>query len=242
LINKSINQTNTKSQLTKMIVVSHFNEDLDWLDLFIGEQIPHIVYTRFNDSLARHNIRINKGREAVAYLRYIVDNYSNLPSSIAFVHGHRTAWHQQNPPDIVVALRALQWHKYNYMPLTSGITWYNFKANAADPQEKVSYELWRDVLQKELGPPPATGISAHCCASFVAKREAILAHPKTFYSNIIDYIVGSQYSDRLTGGTLEYTWHMIFGQPSHVEYKKCDIFICDATGAISVQLAEKSQS
>jgi hypothetical protein len=116
-----------------------------------------------------------------------------------------------------------------------------FKLNSRDPQERVNYELWRDVLQKELGALPENGIEAPCCASFVVKREAILAHPKTFYSSIIDYIVGSQYSDQLTGRTLEYTWHMIFGQPARVNYRKCDIFVCDVNGAISVQLAEKTQ-
>jgi hypothetical protein len=224
-----------------MIVVSHFNEDLDWLDLFIGEQIPHIVYTRSTDSLIRHSIPINKGREAVAYLRYIVDNYSNLPSAIAFIHGHRTAWHQKDPSDIVVALRALQWNKYNYAPLTSTMTHSEFKLNTRDPQAKVNYQLWQDVLQNELGPPPANGIRTACCASFVAKKEAILAHPKTFYSKIIEYILASPHSDQLTGRTLEYTWHIIFGQPAHTSYKTCDVFVCDSRGIISVSLAEKAQ-
>jgi hypothetical protein len=225
-----------------MIVVSHYNEDLDWLDLFIGEQIPHIVYTRSSDPLARHNIRINKGREAVAYLRYIVDHYSNLPSIIAFVHAHRTSWHLKDPSDIVVALRALQWNKYNYMPLTiNSMTDAIFRLHTKVPQATVNYELWRDVLQKELGPPPQNGIKAPCCATFVVKREAILAHSKIFYSNIIDYIVASPHSDQFTGRTLEYTWHMIFGQPAHVSYDKCDIFVCDSNRTISVQLAEKNK-
>ena len=226
--------------LTKLIVVSHFNEDLDWLDLFLGEQIPHIVYTRSSDSLARHNIAVNKGREAVAYLRYIVDHYSNLPSVIAFVHGHRTAWHQRDPSDIVVALRALRWSKYPYMPLTSTATSSRFQLNSPDPQFRVNFELWRDVLQKELGPPPAEGIRAQCCASFAVKREAILAHPKLFYSKILDYIVASPHSDQLTGRTLEYTWHMIFGQPAHMSFRMCDIFFCDSNGMISVSLAERT--
>ena len=224
-----------------MIVVSHYNENLDWLDLFIGEQIPHIVYTRSGDSLVRHSISINKGREAVAYLRYIVDNYSNLPSSIAFIHAHRTSWHQKDPPDIVVALRALRWNKYKYMPLTSTMTHSIFRLHTGDLQATVNYELWQAVLKQELGPPPANGIQAPCCASFVVKREAILTHPKTFYSNISDYILASRYSDQQTGRTLEYTWHIIFGEPTHVSYRTCDIFVCDSNGRISVQLAEKSQ-
>jgi hypothetical protein len=237
---KSFDKTSTKSKLTKIIVVSHYNEDLDWLNLFIAEKIPYIVYTRSSDPLTVHNIAINKGREAVAYLRYIVDHYSNLPALIAFVQAHRTAWHQKSPSDIVVALRALQWNKYNYMPLTSIITKAVFKLNTRNRQATINYELWRDVLQKELGPPPINGTKTHCCASFVVKKEAILAHPKMFYSNISDYIVASRYSDHLTGRTLEYTWHMIFGEPAHIHYKTCDIFVCDSNGSISVQLAEKS--
>ncbi|CAF5133131.1 unnamed protein product, partial [Rotaria sp. Silwood1] len=58
----------------------------------------------------------------------------------------------------------------------------------SDLQERVNYELWEDVLQKELGPPPELGIVTHCCATFAIKREAILAHPAIFYSDILDYI------------------------------------------------------
>jgi hypothetical protein len=128
------------------------------------------------------------------------------------------------------------------MPLTSVKAKAFFKLNTPDPQTVVNYELWRDVLQKELGSPPVNGIRTHCCASFVVKREAILTHPKVFYSKIIDYILASRHSDQLTGRTLEYTWHMIFGQPAHINYKKCDIFVCDATGSISIQLAEKNNT
>ncbi|CAF1550622.1 unnamed protein product [Rotaria sordida] len=244
-INKTLNsilQRNQISQLAKIIVVSHFNENLDWLDLLVDDQISCIVYTRSSKPLPyQHKFVINKGREAVVYLQYIVDHYSNLPLSIAFVHAHRTSWHQKNPSDIVIALQALQWNKYNYMPLTSEKTRYEFKPISVDPQVKVNYELWQAVLQKELGPPPENGINAHCCATFVVKREAILAHPKIFYSNIMNYILASSYSDQLTGRTLEYTWHMIFGQPAHINYRTCDIFICDSNGMVSVPLDRKKK-
>ncbi|CAF3680827.1 unnamed protein product [Rotaria sp. Silwood1] len=136
------NQTNTLFQSDKIVIVSHFNESLDWLNLLDDEQIPYIVYTRLPKPLAHHRkIRINKGRDPAAYLRYIVDHYSNLPLSVAFVHGHRTSYHQENPSDIVTALRALQWHKYNYMPLSSRNTHYTFKENSSDLQERINYEL-----------------------------------------------------------------------------------------------------
>ncbi|CAF1442849.1 unnamed protein product [Rotaria sp. Silwood1] len=235
----SSNQTNTTSQLSKTVVVSHFHENLDWLDLLVDDQISYVVYTRSAEPLTHyHRIAINKGREAIVYLRYIVDHYSNLPSSIAFVQAHRTSWHQKDPSDIVIALRTLQWNKYTYMPLTSIRTYNLYKQNSFDLQERVNYELWQAVLQKELGPSPVNGTYTYCCATFAVKREAILAHPTIFYSNIIDYILTSQHSDQLTGRTLEYTWHMIFGEPTHINYRTCDIFVCDSRGIISVSLAK----
>jgi hypothetical protein len=231
--------SNATEQATRLIVISHFNEDLDWLDIFIGERIPHIVYTRSTDRLALHGLSTNKGREAVVYLRYIVDHYANLPSLIAFIHAHRTSWHQKDPPDIVIALRALQWNKYAYMPLTSAMTQAMFTANATDEQTRVNSQLWRDVLQGELGQPPIQATRSPCCATFVVRRNAILAHSKAFYLNIHNYILASTHSDQLTGRTLEYTWHMIFGQPARVQYQTCDLFMCDAQGKPSVELAAK---
>ena len=237
----SMNQRNStrsvKQPSSKHLVVSHFNENLDWIDLLAGLNITDTVYTTSRNRVTRPHVvtnRINKGREAVVYLQYIIENYSNLPLSIAFVHGHRTSWHQENPSDIVLALRAFRWHKTSYMPLTSTRTGSTFTPQANNSQSLVNNEFWRAVLQKELGSPPLSGIHLHCCASFVTRREAILTHPRDFYSSIRNYILGSRHSDYLTGRTLEYSWHMIFGQPANIHFTPCDIFHCNSNGTVSV--------
>ena len=56
---------------------------------------------------------MNKGHEGRAYLSYIIDNYENLPSTLAFLHSHRNGffagWHTDTPLyDNVDALRKLQ--------------------------------------------------------------------------------------------------------------------------------------
>ncbi|KAH7134034.1 hypothetical protein EDB81DRAFT_886838 [Dactylonectria macrodidyma] len=35
----------------------------------------------------------NKGNEAMTYLTYLIDHYDDLPEVMVFMHGHRTAWH-----------------------------------------------------------------------------------------------------------------------------------------------------
>ena len=35
---------------------------------------------------------MNKGREAMAYLSYIIDNYHKLALTIAFIHPHQGGW------------------------------------------------------------------------------------------------------------------------------------------------------
>ena len=238
-VSQSHTSSNNSHKLSKMLVVSHFNEDLSWIDLYIGDKIPHIVYTRSSSPLALNNFRINKGREAVAYLRYITDHYENLPSLIAFVHGHRTSGHQTDPSDIVVALRAVRWNKYPFMPLTSTRTVSIFKLDTGNDVITTNFELWRDVLQQELGPPPPDGIDTHCCATFIVRREAILAHSRAFYSRILEYVLATSRSDLASGQSVEFTWHIIFGEKPKLKFKTCDIFFCDSNGTISVELAEK---
>ncbi len=72
-----------------VIVIARYNEDLSWIEhLPAGLEI--IVVNKGSDSLCipRNDIvvhpSINEGREAETYVRYIVENYDNLPDRIIF--------------------------------------------------------------------------------------------------------------------------------------------------------------
>lgn len=47
----------------------------------------HAVYTVDDTSAPRHTAR-NKGKEANVYLTYIIENYHDMPSTVAFIHSH----------------------------------------------------------------------------------------------------------------------------------------------------------
>lgn len=78
----------------------------------IDIETPHNQSTL--DPLTNNTLRTlrNKGREANAYLAYIVQHYDNLPSTIVFLHPHKdgypSAWHTDNDEySNVVSLRTL---------------------------------------------------------------------------------------------------------------------------------------
>ena len=69
------------------IVISRYNENLDWLDLINQSNYDIVIYNKGND-INREFIKLdNVGREAHTFLTYIVDNYDNLPEYTIFLQG-----------------------------------------------------------------------------------------------------------------------------------------------------------
>ena len=61
-----------------IVVVAKYKEDINWVNEL---NYPYIVYDKSKDYP-------NVGRESETYLRYIIDNYNNLPDRIVFLQGH----------------------------------------------------------------------------------------------------------------------------------------------------------
>ncbi|PQE06051.1 Mitochondrial carrier protein [Rutstroemia sp. NJR-2017a BBW] len=94
----------------RAVVIGHLEEeDISW----VGEYLPDwqsYIYSVDNPNADLHTI--NKGHESIVYLTYIIDNYDDLPSTIAFLHAHQygwwDAWHTDVPGhDNVVSLNTL---------------------------------------------------------------------------------------------------------------------------------------
>ena len=72
------------------IICSRFNEDIRWILPFIQNTI---IINKGNDDLQyipQNNIikYLNEGREGGTYLKFIIDNYENLPDYILFIQGN----------------------------------------------------------------------------------------------------------------------------------------------------------
>jgi hypothetical protein len=72
-----------------LIVVSRYNENLDWLSPLHPNNV--LVFNKGDDNIQTKfkTIKLkNVGRESHTYLSYIIENYNNLPEIILFTQGN----------------------------------------------------------------------------------------------------------------------------------------------------------
>lgn len=167
---------------------------------------------------------MNKGRESLAYLSYVIDNYANLPSTLVFLHSHRSAWHIDTPlHDNVVALQSLQ------IPFVQRNGYVNLRCNwhpgcleAHRHNAHVTPEVWKDVFagtsteekgqEHTLNEQAPTLVGAACCAQFAVSKNQVLVRPLSDYVRFREWIIDTEESDAKVGRVLEFLWHVIFGK------------------------------
>lgn len=207
------------------IVTNHYNEDLEWLK---KSNVPLVICSKTLPS-PQCNVDQNKGREATAILKYIIDNYEHLPKHIAFLHGHESAWHHQGKMNILhVIQNCAKIHEYGYISLNNH---FINDRNMDNPKMKHLHEVWPKLFEPYLKRPAPAYLLHDCCAQFIVSCERIKRHPKKVYQHWYNYIM---YQDPNNDGgylisvVFEYLWHIIFGEPdvvTHQQYKqqfKCD--------------------
>ena len=77
-----------------VVVAATFNEDMAWLK---QQPYPYVVMTK-DPALGdvRHNVPFNKGDEADCFIKFILDNYDDLPPRMYFIHAHEIGRHNPN--------------------------------------------------------------------------------------------------------------------------------------------------
>ncbi len=158
----------------------------------------------------------------MAYLTYIIDNYASLPSTMAFVHPHRSsfisAWHTDTPlHSNVDALNSLQTsfvQENGYANLRCNWNpgcWEKHRKN-----EHVTPEVWREIFSgtstnrsASHDTPPQIG--AACCAQFAVSRSQVIKRPLSDFEHFRQWIIDTDMTDAKSGRVFEFLWHVIFG-------------------------------
>ena len=183
------------------LVTSHYSEDLRWL-----RESPWPVCL-VNKAGARPTwlgatwTIPNKGRECSVYTKYIVESYDSLPTWVAFIHGHRLAWHQYYSQPLFELVE---------MSKKTGFQGLNGYWMCRQPE---TYKRFWHVVEPWLGPLPDEPSCFDASAQFVVSADRIRRLPKEFYQKCFDFCMETTELEAAEFAIFaEGVWHYIFGE------------------------------
>jgi hypothetical protein len=217
----------------KQIVVSKYNEDINWV-----KDLPYntIVYDKYVNQYYPQNPNVtyktlrNKplGREAHTYFYHIVNNYENIADLTVFLQGDPWS-HCENlleylklepsettPISSINRIGYEKWamsrgHKMEELPRImerlKPLNHQLFVANCG------STEFYRWNFIFEGYPPPNSLVYAYGAQYIVPKRR-ILQHPITFYKRLLNAISDERNAYEIDAWGMEKMFFYLFGEPT----------------------------
>jgi hypothetical protein len=190
-----------------VIVTNHYNENLDWL--YTNKNNKQIVVCSKKNASPQCQVSKNKGREASGYLKYIIDNYDNLPEHIAFIHGHENAWHQTYTL-VESIFNCAKYEEHDYIGLNN--VFIDDRRINENPIMNKMKDLWINDFEPYLNIPFPDYLLHDCCAQFIVSKKRILKNSLKAYEHWYNMFMETD-NDYDLGLLFEYIWHIIFGEP-----------------------------
>lgn len=211
----------------ELVVASMKKENVTWLDNYLMDW-KKVIYV-VDDPKALHTVPVNKGREAMVFLTYIIERYDSLPENIIFHHAERFQWHNDDPNydslPLLQRFRIEHLRDQGYVNLRCA--WVLGCPSEIKPFED-DFEPTGDVPvhakhvyktafeQLFPGAEVPTVIGVTCCSQFAVTKETVRSRPREDYVSYRDWLTKASLGDDLSGRVLEYSWHIIFGkEPVH---------------------------
>lgn len=168
---------------------------------------------------------LNKGREAMAYLTFLIDHYNNLPSTMVFIHPHRSgwpgAWHTDaDNYDNALSIKSLQIpyvqeHGYaNMRCIHEPGCPAEIQVNREDPSRTAEHgmrDAWPYMFGGNRSDIPSI-IAEPCCSQFAVSKAQVLKRPLSEYQKYRQWLLDTPLDDDTSGRVMEYLWHVYFGK------------------------------
>tara|TARA_Y100001933_G_C18960177_1_gene547788 strand:- start:5 stop:859 length:855 start_codon:yes stop_codon:yes gene_type:complete len=194
------NYSDILNSLDHFFCISHFNGDISWVKNIKKEN--YIIYNKSGnniDQITSNYISIdNVGYNIYSYLKFIIDNYENLPSVIVFCKDNIFTRHISIELFLNLIKRKCftslenNLNRENY-PININISdngfveinnsWYKFNF----PRKYFSeYDEFYSYIFDDCNLPDYVRFSPG--ANFIVPKENILLRSKNFYKNLIKFI------------------------------------------------------
>lgn len=187
--------------------ISHFNGSIDWVSII--NKNNYIIYNKSGNNLDKviNHVNIkNVGYNLYSYLKYIIDNYNNLPNTVVFCKDNIFSRHV----DYDLFLNLLKRNtftciekkiknKKNRFPVVlrlsdSGFTeinssWYKYKYPRLFFNDFNSFYKY---IFKNVEKPHFLRFAPG--GNYIVPKSNILSRSKIFYKNLLNFIEHSQFS------------------------------------------------
>jgi hypothetical protein len=200
--------------MTKKVVIAHFDKDINWVSE-INKDIEFEVYSTSHTNIngITNNkiffISPNKGMDSNMYLKFILNNYDNLPDKILFVHHHFMDWSQDFSLPFII--NNLIWEYSDYINVGKRNCYgniyemYDKKYLHVKDWFKFVWPIFDGYLEF-----PEKNLFYYAGTQFMVNKELILQYPKSFYQNLHNWVIQTDMEDYKVGRIFEYLWHYIF--------------------------------
>ncbi|KAE8146863.1 hypothetical protein BDV25DRAFT_161643 [Aspergillus avenaceus] len=239
--------TNGYSNITSdvgLVLAATQTEDLSWLLGYCKDHgtVPFIYTT---DAVPAPYLLVPKttrGREATAYLSYIVDFYDQLPRYSLFIHSNIDQWHNDLfGPHTSVALRNMRLESVDAQGYVNIRCEHNpgcpTSVNPWDPTQididKQDIRAFFPQVYETLFNVGPEKVPKHignvCCGQFAVSRDRILERPRHDYERMLKWATETELTDSFgVGWVFEKIWHIIFGMDviycPRYEQCRCDVY------------------
>ncbi|EDN10164.1 predicted protein [Histoplasma mississippiense (nom. inval.)] len=207
----------------EIVVASLKDDDTSWVAEYLSDWNANIYVV--DDPRSELTVPMNKARESMVYLTYIIDRFEKLPDVMIFMHSNRYQWHNDDPiydaVPIIQSLRLPHVYKVGYAPLRC--TWipgcpaelHPLNPTDTGPEGRQRSEVEYAAVFEKMLPntpvPPVVG--APCSAQFAVTRNQVMKRSKESYELIRRWVMETDLPDAVCGRVMEYMWHIIMQMP-----------------------------
>lgn len=207
--------------MKKSIIVSRFNEDINWLkDLKDFKKI--IIYNKGNSLSNYDNFQIinldNVGRESHTWIYHIVKNYNNLDDIIIFLQGRIDdlgCMAFLDPNEYVLNINKFGYAASRYgllgplhwgwnVGIEKNIKYLNAWRSKDISRSKIGFRAFSKILFPDI--PYFAATSYGGC--FAVKKDLILQYDLNFYKNLLKILSANK--NPIEGHYMERLWCYMF--------------------------------
>lgn len=213
------------------LIVARYNEDISWLSQ-VSSSITLKLYNKGaqlflhqHEILQRPDTQVtnlpNMGRESDTYLRYIIENYTQLPEVCVFIQADYRAHYDKPISFIDSMLNHAKTYEYSINTLhifedtdmTWGRNWNKdwdgYKDNwfLHNNYQNGYHITFGDWFEKLMGRDFPTKVHVMPWGIFAVSRNRILSRPVEFYEQLLQVL---RHVDPIEGHFMERSWYYVF--------------------------------